>query len=111
MVDLKERPNDKKMVESTPPRILFVYASLGGGHATVVRALDEALTGSHVEIARLDVFSKTCSRFPLTVIPWLYRFFTVYHPWLWRTLYHITNSSARFAFAEWSAQRFRQVGL
>jgi 1,2-diacylglycerol 3-beta-galactosyltransferase len=102
------------MVESTPPRILFVFAPLGGGHSTVVRALSEAcqeLPGPEVEVAELNIFSNSCSRFPLTFIPWLYRFFTVNQPWLWRTLYHMTNSPARFALAEWLAQPFLQTGL
>jgi len=95
-------------------RILFVLAPLGGGHTSAVRALNEAcqeLAGAQIEVRVLNVFSKLCSRFPLTAIPWLYRLFTVDFPFLWRTLYRITGSAGRFAVAERLAQPFLQPGL
>jgi 1,2-diacylglycerol 3-beta-galactosyltransferase len=102
------------MIEPKPPRILFVFAPLGRGHSTVVRALSETSqdpVGPRVDINVLNVLSSSCSRFPLTAIPWLYRFFTVKQPWLWRVLYCITNNPIGFALAERLAQPFLQPGL
>lgn len=102
------------MADSERMRILIVLAPLGGGHYTVARALSEAcqqLGGSQVEVGILNVFSKACSRFPLTAIPKLYQFFTTDMPILWHMLYRATNSSFGFALAERLAQPFLQRGL
>lgn len=82
-------------------KILIAMAPLGGGHDSTAKAIRQALSTVQpdVNVEVLNVFSRDCSSFPLTVIPNLYSIFTRYS-FLWKNLFYLTNKPARFSLIE-----------
>ena len=94
-------------------RVLIALAPLGGGHFSVAQAIREALAVADLatEVTEVNVFSKECSRFPLTAIPALYPAFTVKWPLLWRWLYYGSNSPQAFQRIEALVQPLIRPGI
>ena len=93
-------------------KILIAMAPLGGGHESTAKAISQALISikPDVNVYVLNVFSRECSSFPLTIIPRLYSIFTQ-NPLLWKSLFYFTNKSARFSYIERLVQPLILPGL
>ena len=94
-------------------KVMIAQALLGGGHLSVAQSISQALQDidPKIEINLVDIFSTSCSKFPLTMIPYLYSLITTKHSILWRLLYQSTNNQQSIRFAERIAQPFIQNGF
>jgi UDP-N-acetylglucosamine:LPS N-acetylglucosamine transferase len=86
-------------------RVQIVSSRVGGGHQSVAEALRQALVSLpepdlHVWV---DDLYLQHARFPATRFPWAYATITRRSPWLWRSIFNVTNRPP-------SGPRFNWVG-